>query len=292
MVTLSDAAATLAAYSAAVRLGVLDRIDREPANPSELAVACGVSERGSDVLLAALESTGFVERLPDGRYRPATAGLAGLHSMLPLWERLPEVVRTGRPALAADASLPFAGASPQTAAAVAARLPRASWLLEVGTGAAPLSIAVAQRDPGCQVTVLDPHATAPARRAVASAGLSDRFTFLPGDVLSTALEERAYDVVLVGQLCQLLDESTCDELIRRLASALSPGGMLAVLDVLPARPHTALFELALCLRTRWGGLHRLDTYRGWFDGAGLAVTEVVDLDGAPPCTLIAGRAAA
>ena len=92
---LADAMATVAAYTTAVQLGLLDRIDREPAGPVELARTCGANERGVRVLLAALESGGFVERLPDGRYRPTLSGLAGYHPLLPMWDNLPTAVRTG-----------------------------------------------------------------------------------------------------------------------------------------------------------------------------------------------------
>jgi hypothetical protein len=43
---LTDAAAKVAAFSTAVRLGLLDRIDREPADAIELARTCGATERG------------------------------------------------------------------------------------------------------------------------------------------------------------------------------------------------------------------------------------------------------
>ncbi|HEV2784444.1 MAG TPA: hypothetical protein VGX25_34080 [Actinophytocola sp.] len=44
-----------------------------------------------------LEAGGFVERLPDGRFRPALTGLANLHPVIPLWNRLADAVRTGVP---------------------------------------------------------------------------------------------------------------------------------------------------------------------------------------------------
>src|SRR5689334_17748027 len=95
---LTGAVALVAAYSTAVQLGLLDRIDREPADPTELARTCGANERGVRLLLGALESGGFVERLDDGRYQPTLTGLAGYHPIIPLWDRLPEAVPTGAPA--------------------------------------------------------------------------------------------------------------------------------------------------------------------------------------------------
>src|SRR5256885_3775177 len=97
LLALSDAVATVAAYTTAVQLGLLDRIDREPAGPEELARTCGANERGVRVLLGALESGGFVERLADGRYRPTLTGLAGYHPLLPMWGHLPDAVRSGVP---------------------------------------------------------------------------------------------------------------------------------------------------------------------------------------------------
>lgn len=271
VLALTDAVVTVAAFSTAVQLGLLDRIDRQPTDAPELARTCGANERGVRLLLAALESGGFVERLPDGRYRPTLTGLASYHPIIPLWDHLPDAVRTGVPADGQDWSDGLWGDSVE---AVAAALPPATRVLDVSTNDVSWSIAYATRNPGAQVT-----ATEHARRAVSRAGLADRFDFLPGEV-------DRYDLIMVPHVCGLLDEPACAELLADLAPALAPGGVLAVIETLAGGSGAAVRELSLYLRTDRGAVHRPECYRRWLTEAGLTTVDSVELDGPVAVTVI------
>lgn len=303
--TLHNAAATIAAYHSAVRLGILDRIDREPATIAEIAAGCGTSERGTRLLIAALTVTGLVEALPDGRFRPATSGLAALHPLLDLWRHLPESVRDGRPAVRADT---VSGASrlyphlvghlarmyriaPERAADLVGA---ATAVLDVGAGVAPWSIAFAARDPGCRVTALDlPDVLPVTRRAVEDAGRADQYDFVAGDVFRVDLPRATYDLILVANLCQLFDEEANRLLVARLTHALSPGGTLAVIGLVqqatPASSSQVLYELSLFLRTGTGELHSPQTCRRWFADAGLSPAISADIWPDPPMKLMTAR---
>lgn len=287
---LTDAVATVAAYSTAVQLGLLDRIDREPADPGELARTCGANERGVRLLLGALESGGFVERLADGRFRPTLTGLAGYHPLIPMWDHLPDAVRTGIPLYDGNPPQLPAGLWADTADAAAAVLPDSRRVLDVGGGAAVWSIAFAAKHPDARVTAMDLPAALPAtRRAVARAGLADRFDYLPADLFRTALEPAGYDLIMASHFCTLLDEPTCANLFRWLAPALAPGGVLAVIETLAGGRGAALQELSLFLRTRDGAVHQPDSYRLWLTEAGLTEVEAVELDCDVAITVITGR---
>jgi protein-L-isoaspartate O-methyltransferase len=293
--TLNEAAGQVAAFTTAVRLGLLDRIDREPATPAELARTCGATERGVRVVLAALESFGFVEQLPDGRYQPVLTGLAALHPLLPLWEHLPEAVRTGEPVyeitspLADVASLPpsvafLSEVCGDIADRAAAVLPEAKRVLDVGAGPAPWSVAYCGRYPDCRVTAVDMPTVLPAtRRAISRAGLTDRYEFVSGDV-----EMGSYDLIIVAQVCHLFDTSTCTAMIRRLTPALADGGVLAIVDTLPG-PGAAVQELSLYLRTRHGSMHPPEAYREWLAEVGLGDVTGTDLPGELSVTVVTGR---
>jgi SAM-dependent methyltransferase len=297
---LSEAASTVAAYSTAVQLGLLDRIDREPAAPAELARSCGAHERGVRVVLAALEPGGFVERMADGRYRPTVPGLASLHPILPLWDHLPESTRTGRPVFAGDdpataaevypAHVAFlAGLWQDQPAEVAQRLRPPKRLLDVGAGAAPWSIALATASPSCRVTALDlPPVLRATRHAVSRAGLDDRFDYLPGDMFNAVIAPESYDLILIGQVCHLFDEPSCAELIRDLVPALEPGGTFAVVDAMAGGPTAAACDLSLYLRTRRGAVHPPKAYRGWLEGAGLVDVDAAEIGGDGDTVLITG----
>nr|CTQ95773.1 Methyltransferase type 12 [Kibdelosporangium sp. MJ126-NF4] len=299
---LTTAAGKVAAFSTAVRLGLIDRIDREPAGPAELARTCGATERGVRVVLAALAECGFVEQLADGRYRPALTGLAGLHPLIPLWDHLPEAVRTGVPVHEANSSSPGSAIYPRTTAflggpwatavdQVINALPAdAARILDVCAGTEPWTIPYCQRNPRSHVTALDiPETLTTTRRAVSRAALTDQYEFLPGDMFTTPLKPCVYNLVIVAQVCSLLNRTEAAALIKRLTPTLSPNGTLAIIDTLADAPGSAMQELSLYLRTREGTIHQPHSYRHWLTAAGLSGLGGAELPTPLAITVITGN---
>ncbi|WP_152364241.1 class I SAM-dependent methyltransferase [Microlunatus speluncae] len=304
---LTDAVTAVGALTGASRLGVLERLDRGPATPAELAADCGLTAGGAALLLGALAGLGIVRSDESGRHHPIGIRPTALDRLLALGDGLPDVLRTGVPVIAAGtpdgagqlypAAVRHLGALMAAPAAAAAR-----WLtgqriavgevLDVGAGAAPWSLAVAAAVPGCRVTALDLPAVLPATRAaVTAAGLSDRFRFRAGNALTTDLPSQAYDLIMVGNLCHLFDGPTNARLLTRLTAALRPGAILMILDALPDTPAAdhrsiSLYALGLHARAGRGGLHPLGHYRQWATAAGLIKLGRVDLSDAPPITLV------
>jgi ubiquinone/menaquinone biosynthesis C-methylase UbiE len=168
-------------------------------------------------------------------------------------------------------------------------------VLDVGAGAAPWSIALAAAGSGVRVTCLDlPQVLAETRRSVAAAGLSERFDYLSGDVFTTTLPAAVYDLVLVGNVCHLFDRTTNEALLQRLRPVLTPGGTLAIIDVLPAadpaaRARLALHELGLLLRTERGRVYSIEDYRAWAQAAGFRELSTQRLDGPVGVGLMTAR---
>jgi Methyltransferase domain len=219
-VTINLAAAEVAAYRAAVQLGLLDRIDRAPATADEAANSCGISRRGAHAVLTALHHMAVLDRDEFGCYRPLTAGLASLHPMIESWAELPNVVRVGAPAVPCDTPDSAGRHYPATvghlstiqlkaAEEVASLLPPAARVLDVGAGAAPWSLAYARRHLHCSITALDLAGVLPVtRRAVHAAGLAQRFDYLAGDVFSVPLPDVNFGLIIVGNFCHLFDATT------------------------------------------------------------------------------------
>jgi hypothetical protein len=295
---LNDAAARVAMYSAAVQLGLLDAIDREPATATELAARCGASNRGVTLLLASLADDGFVTELPGGRYEPAAPGLASLHPMLPMWDHLTETIRTGVPALEMDSPDTAVEIYPQLVASLAnlwqdaadraARiLPPPLDILDVGAGAAPWSIALAKHHPESRVTALDlPAVLTTTRRAVAAAGLTHQFDFLQGNIFQDGFPDRSYDLILVGQFCHLFDAAICAKLVHHLKTMLTPDGTLAIMDGVAGSDHSAAYELSLYLRTKDGRLHPESAYAQWLADADLTMARPIEINTSPTIMLI------
>jgi len=320
---LQEALATSAALTAADRLGVLQRLSSEPADPAGLARDCAIDERGARLLLAALAGLGIVEAAGDGSYRATGPDLTGLTTMLDLWSRLPEVIRDSRPVIAADRPegaaaiyptvVPRLGTWFADAAELAAehlsdthrspaRAPSGQdgrvpglRVLDIGAGAAPWSLALARRDPDCRVTAVDfPAVLECTRRAVAASGCEKQVSYVGGDLFDVNFGRAAYDLAIAGNLCHLFDEIANRRLLRRLVDALRPGGTVAILDALPNErldgPRSVvLYGLGLLWRTEGGRIYPFSTYAGWLRDTGYEAVERLDLGAVLPISLITAR---
>jgi hypothetical protein len=84
---------------------------------------------------------------------------------------------------------------------------------------------------------------------------------------------------------------TCQALTRRLASALAPGGCLAVHDFVtgPAleNPGATMFSLVMLVWTRHGKAYAHDDYATWMIEAGLTRPSAHPMPGMPTTWLIA-----
>jgi hypothetical protein len=282
---LHRAAATLSAYSAAVQLGLIDHIDRTPASVEDLAMTCGASVRGVRVVLATLADSGLVQRRADGRYEPATPGLASVHPLLPRRDQVTDSVRTGLPAREAERDV-ITALLHGMRSDVVTELPPARRVLDVSVDGAPCGAALAARDPKCRVSLLD----VPANRRV---DWSPQFDLLSGGLFDARPTAGEYDLVVLPGVCHLLDGDAAAELIRRLAPALRSGGTMAVIDTLAGSHGAATHELSLLLRTRGGTIHDPADYRRWLIGAGLAAPVQADVGRAdagrlPALTVLTG----
>ena len=301
---LSEAVAAAAAVQAAIRLGVLERLNSGAATVQELAAECEIEQQGADRLLEALAGLGLLES-HGGRWHPLRPELSGLAGLVAMWNHLDIALRKGRPIVRADTVDGAAALYPDvvgslgtmlsaSAERAASLLPAATQVLDAGAGAAPWSLAYAARHPNCVVTAIDLPAIMPVTdRAVADARLEKQFQLLPGDLFEIELPSSKYDLAIVGNVCHLFDEIVNRRLLGRLYEALTPGGMLAIADIAPNEGRSsrsvALYQLGLHLRTGSGGVHRLEAYQEWLAHIGFQLSESHELVNEPPLMLIIAR---
>jgi 2-polyprenyl-3-methyl-5-hydroxy-6-metoxy-1,4-benzoquinol methylase len=304
---LFEAMSTGHVLEATAALGLLDQLSSGPKDASELAQACATDPSMTALLLDALANLGVVHRNGSGRY---TLGVA--EPALFTWatrggSQLADAVRSGKPFARADTA---AGASdlypdlvPLLSVLFTPAARRAAQLLvgcgvdvlDVGAGAAPWSIALATQSPAVRVTALDlPAVIATTRRAVEAADLGDRFEYLPADMFTCALPPAAYDVVLLAHICHLFDDERNRALLHRLRTTVRPGGLLAIIDVVPSPDPAAqrwicLYALDLRLRTSQGTVHPLEAYQTWTSDAGFGPLQVEPLSVTPSLCLLACR---
>jgi SAM-dependent methyltransferase len=127
---------------------------------------------------------------------------------------------------------------------VARRLPvprGASAMLDIGGSHGYYSVAVCRRHAGLGAVVLDlPEAIEHAAPLLAPEGMGDRVVHHAGDALSDDLGNEAYDVVIASQIVHHFSDAENRELAARVARALRPRGVYAIIDAFrPRTPQSA-----------------------------------------------------
>jgi SAM-dependent methyltransferase len=302
---LQEACAAAAAIHSALELGVVARVTEAPADPAAVAADCGLTRQGAEALLSALTGLDLLELGDDGRFQPASSGLAELAELLRPWASLQPALRgERRPADAATIAgaeslypslVSQLGALFRPSAEHAAELLVQPGLrvLDVGAGSAPWSLTLAARDPSCTVTAVELQAVMRSTRtAVRRAGLEDRYEFIEGSAFDIDWGDPAtYDLALVANLCHLFADEANLRLVGRVADALRPGGTVAIVDILPTErgdgPRPAvLYALGLVLRTSSGRIYPYSTFRRWLGEGGFEDVRRRNLPGPFPFTLI------
>jgi SAM-dependent methyltransferase len=303
---VSDALHASAAIAAAQEVGLLAALQSGPASIEKLASDCGTHVRNTGILVDGLEAMGLVS-VSDGTVCAELPDLVTLGMLATNAALLTEAVRSGRAPLECDDrsgaeqvypdTVSYLGALFRSAASeVAELLGPVERVLDVGAGAAPWSLAIAQRNPECRVTALDLDAVIPTtRRGVEVNGCADRYTYLSGDMFQVALPEKAYDLVLLGNVCHLFDGPTNLRLLRRLRPAIRSGGRLAIVDAMVPKDEDVarsvrLYAVGLLSRTSAGAVHSEDSYRDWLTTAGYEGVEVSPASQKPPVALLAASA--
>ncbi|MFI6287497.1 methyltransferase [Streptomyces sp. NPDC051018] len=306
-------AAGYRAMIAGVRLGVFTALEAGPLPVEKLATTIGGDPAGVRSLVNVLVTFGYLRHDDDhdGVTIAATPGPVDVelfwHEVLfEYWADVEDTIRTGtprrgfytwlreRPATAARLRRMFAAAAADLADGIAAALPPAATVLDIGGGHGDHTVELCRRRPDVRATVFDLPETIAALREDAP---PDRVTARAGDYLTDDLGS-GYDLVLLFNVVHAHQPEECRELLRRAAKSLSPTGSIAILDQ-DREPPAGLgpaaggflgtFDLTLW-QGQGGGLHRYADLAAWLGEAGLTETRVVPLAASPlEKLLIAGR---
>lgn len=247
------------ALMVAAKVGLFEALASSALKAADVAARCGTEERATAKLLSVLEATGYV-KTSAGRSYHLTADarkwlLPGseqsLHESLLFrfveWGwigGLESFVRSGRPLdihsgmSAPDWNLYQRGMRSLAAGLVrevASRTPvpkGARTMLDLGGSHGLFSVALCRRHPGLHAEVLDlPDAVAQAAPLLAREGLGNRVRIRAGDGLKEELGADAFDLVFVSNLLHHFEPSQSRDVIRRVARALRPGGILVIQEL-------------------------------------------------------------
>ena len=152
-------------------------------------------------------------------------------------------------------------------------------MLDVGGGFGQYSIAMCKANPRLHATVLDtPAVTRLGRAELEGSDVENRISFLEGDYLTTDYGN-GYDLVLIANVLHQESSLRAAEMVRRSATALAPGGRLAVVDFrIDERQRENVFGTLFAVNMRsFGDTYTEPTIRSWMSDAGLTDLTRTDL---------------
>ena len=303
----SYAMVTTRALLAAARAGLFEAIGDGTTTAAELAARCGTDPRGTEKLLNLLAGMRYVRAGRDGTYRlsrSARRWLTGPSSVRDSvlmkdlewrWiEGLDDFLHGGEPQDVHGTMSPddwglYQRGMRSNAGVLAPLLARrvpvpegARDLLDIGGSHGYFSVAICRRHPGLHATVLDlPEAVEHAAPLLEAEGMGDRVVLRAGDALVDDLGTEAYDVVFMMSLAHHFDDGTNRALMRRVADALRPGGVVVIGDSIRLEPHEAdlmgsFFDLYFAMTSR-AGLWTYDEMADWQREAGLVPRKPIRL---------------
>ena len=152
-------------------------------------------------------------------------------------------------------------------------------MLDVGGSLGHYSKAFVEKEPGLKAVVLDTPEVAELGRAdLEGSGLKGKLEFEGGDYLTDEWG-KDYDIVLIANVLHQEDRKNAQAMIEKGASALGPGGRLAVVDFAiddEQREHIMGALFAINMRS-FGDTHTAPSIRKWMSDAGLFPIERIDL---------------
>ncbi|HET6215271.1 MAG TPA: class I SAM-dependent methyltransferase [Micromonosporaceae bacterium] len=293
------------AIFSAMELGVFEALEKAPGTSEELADRLGLPQRSARVLLLALLGEQLLERDGDV-YRNAPAASRFLvvtspESVAPLaahqaahfvrFGQLTKALREnapvrheqqqgdhpafGGPARFAQVTMSVARLLMLEGMVKNARLGGGRHLVDLGCGSCVYSIGLAKEYPDLRITAVDrPSVCELANGSVAEAGLTDRITVVPGDILADSFTG---DAAMLCNVVEGFDAEHAQTLIRQVYSWLPDGGELLFHSHMWEHGHTPFpysIGLILLVNNAMGGEPYGETVtRKWLEEAGFSSVE-------------------
>ncbi|MGD9852851.1 MAG: class I SAM-dependent methyltransferase [Nitrospirales bacterium] len=155
-------------------------------------------------------------------------------------------------------------------------------VLDVAAGHGIFGIEIGKKLPQAQITAQDwPNVLTVARNNARAAGIADRFHELPGSAFDVELGED-YDLILLTNFLHHFDVSTCETFLKKVHSALNPGGYVMTLEFIPNEDRIspapmAEFCLIMLATTPAGDAYILSEYDRMFRQAGFGDSLMQDI---------------
>lgn len=310
----------------AIEMGLFTELSRGPEHFDSVSGRLDLHPRSARDFLDALVALGFLNRSGD-RYantpetdlfldRKKSSYVGGIlemanHRLYPFWGHLTEALRTGAPqneiktggpglfeTLYADPAqlkaflAAMTGISHGANMTIARAFPWAGYraFVDVGTAQGDLAAQIALANPHLRGIGFDLPEVAPVfEQYVATVGVADRLTFLPGDFLKQDIPKA--DVVLMGHILHDWDLPTKKMLIGKAFDAVPAGGALVVYEAIidDDRSKNAfglMMSLNMLIETPAGFDYTGADCAAWMKEAGFSAMRVEPLVG--PDSMVVG----
>jgi 2-polyprenyl-3-methyl-5-hydroxy-6-metoxy-1,4-benzoquinol methylase len=303
-----------------VKLGVFDALAAGPLTAASVAERCHLSPIGTTKLLNALAGSEYLS-FDAGQFALTATARKWVTADSPtsirdkvlfefvewqLTEGFEDYVKTGEPLEMHDfatveqwglyqrAMRALSGLASPEIVALTPVPAHARTMLDIGGSHGFISVAMCRKYPNLTATVLDlPPAIEAAAPILAKENMGERVMHWPGNALEDDLGTNAWDFIYVSQLLHHFDERTNRELLRRIARALRPNGVVVIIEMLrPASPQRAgqvgaLLDLYFAV-TSQSGTWSIEEMHGWIKDAGLTVQPTVSLRTVPGAAEVIG----
>lgn len=307
---------------AAIQHRVFDLLDRGPLTIEELHQQTGASERGLTAIANLLVGLDFLKKDEHGKFSLTPESATFLVStkasfqggmlrhcsedLIPKWLTLNEIVASGKPSSAVNQPKPgseffekfvvdiFPMSYP--AAQNLARHLNTNGgsadlrVLDLAAGSGVWGIALAQASPGAHVTAVDwPGVLAITRKTAERFGVSDRFSFVPGDLHDVDFGS-GYNLATLGHILHSEGEARSKALLKKTHGALVPGGTIAIQEFLVNQDRTGpvnglLFAVNMLVNTEHGSTYSFEEIARWLSEAGFTDARTLESPGPSPLIL-------
>jgi hypothetical protein len=306
---------------AAIRHRVFDVLDSGPKAINDVQKETDASERGLTAIMNALVGLNLLAKDDQGRYSLTPESAAFLVStkpgfqgglirhcseqLIPKWLHLNEIVATGKPVESVNEEgagseffqnfvndiFPMSYPAAQT---LARHLNMNGGgevrVLDLAAGSGVWGIALAQASDRVRVTAVDwPEVIPVTRKTVGRFGLSDRFSYIEGDLLKADFGSN-HTVATLGHILHSEGEARSRELLSKTFGSLATGGTIAIAEFLvnPDRrgPVNGLFfAVNMLVNTDNGGTYSFEEISGWLTEAGFTNARTIESPGPSPLIL-------
>jgi ubiquinone/menaquinone biosynthesis C-methylase UbiE len=307
---------------AAIHHRVFDVLESGSKTLEEIQKETGASKRGLSAIVDVLVGLNFLEKDALGKFSLTTESSMFLVSfkpsfqggmirhcsedLIPKWLKLNEIVGTGKPCRAVnqvEAGSEFfekfvTDIFPMSypSAQVLARHLQVNEssneirILDLAAGSGVWGIALAQNSERVRVTAVDwPEVISVTRKTVGRFGLSDRFSFVPGDLLNVKFGT-AYNLAILGHILHSEGQDRSQALLAKTFDALAPGGTIAIAEFLVNSDRTGplnalLFAVNMLVNTENGNTYSFEEIASWLLQAGFANPRTLESPGPSPLIL-------